>query len=269
LPCFHLSTDGGALAYVAKLDEGRGLFALPVSGSLEPKLLVNIESKKANTPQWSPDGSQLAYADGNSLYVIPAAGGQPLEVAHLPDDTRGWDEWTVRWSPDGKFIAALGYPKPGFSTAVLVVPASGGEMRQLTPDGKEYLEGVEWHPDGQRLSYNVCIGESETRQAYMDGRPPTTLVDHPDPEGWDYIGAWAPDGRRFFYMSEASGKKGYGVYVYDEASGDITLFADHAYIQSVPRWSRDGKTAAWYTTRETEPQAWVMENFLPEPTAAR
>ncbi len=97
----------------------------------------------------------------------------------------------------------------------------------------------------------------------MDGRPPTTLVDHPD--GWDYIGAWAPDGRRFVYM--VSGDEGYGVYVYDEASGDITLFADHAKIQSVPRWSRDGKTAAWYTTRVTEPQAWVMENFLRGPTA--
>jgi Tol biopolymer transport system component len=238
-----------------------------VSGGLEPQLLVNIERNSANTPQWSPDGSQLAYADGNSLYVIPAAGGQPKELAHLPDDTRGWDEWTVRWSPDGKFIAALGYPKPGFSTAVLVMPAVGGEMRQLTPDGKEYLEGVEWHPDGQRLSYNVCTGNSETRQAYMDGRPPITLVNHPD--GWDYIGVWAPDGRRFFYMSEADGKKGYGVYIYDESSGDIALFADHAKVQSVPRWSSDGKTAAWYTTRETEPQHWVMENFLPESTASR
>jgi Tol biopolymer transport system component len=213
----------------------------------------------------------LAYADGKDIYVIPATGGQPRKIAHLQDSggrhTR-WDAWTVRWSPDGKFIAAIGHtPSPG-SSGVFVVPASGGELRQLTPDGPDHLEGIEWHPDGRRLSYIAKYNvESETRQAYMDGRPPTFLVDHPD--GWDYIGAWAPDGRRFFYMSEAAGKEGYGIYVYDEASDNITLFADHAADQSPPRWSRDGKTVAWWVTRKTERQVWVMENFLPESKAGK
>ncbi len=263
---FHLSGDGRTIAYIAKLSKGQDLFTLPVSGG-EPQLLVNIGIEAATVvPQWSPDGSQLAYAAGNDLYVIGAAGGQPRKIAHLQDSGRrksGWDVWTVRWSPDGKFIAAIGYTtKPGTNNGVFVVPASGGELRQLTPDSPDYLEGVEWHPDGQRLSYNVDRRASETRQAYLDGRPPTFLVDHPD--GWDYIGAWAPDGRRFFYMSEAAGKEGYGIYVYDEASDNITLFADHAAGQSPPRWSRDGKTAAWWATRKTERQAWIMENFLPE-----
>jgi Tol biopolymer transport system component len=252
LPSFHLSNDGRTLAYLAKLDEGQGIFTLPTSGG-EAQLLVKIEiANKTPIPQWSPDGSQLAYALGKGLYVIGAAGGQPRELAHLD---RGWQSYSIRWSPDGKFLAALSR-----SCVVFVVPASGGKLRQLTPDGRDYLEGVEWHPDGQRLSYNLCTRESETRQAYLDGRPPTTLVDHPD--GWDYIGAWAPDGRRFFYIAEE--KEGNGIYVYDETSGDITLFADHAAIQSPPRWSRDGKTAAWWVTRKTERQAWVMENFLPK-----
>ncbi|MHC4707156.1 MAG: TolB family protein, partial [Planctomycetota bacterium] len=265
---FHLSGDGRTLAFVAKLSEGRGLFTLPVSGG-EPQLLVKTTGLGV-VPQWSPDGSQLAYADGKDIYVIGAAGGEPRKIAHLQDSGRkstGWDNWTVRWSPDGKFIAAIGYTaKSGTRNGIFVVPASGGELRQLTPDSPDYLEGVEWHPDGRRLSYNVDRRASETRQAYLDGRPPTLLVDHPD--GWDYIGSWAPDGRRFFYMSEAAGKEGYGIYVYDKASGTITLFADHAARQSPPRWSRDGKTAAWWATRKTERQAWVMENFLPESKAS-
>ena len=268
---FHLSKDGHTLAFTGKLDEGRGLFTLPVSGG-EPQFLVNIGiGAETAISQWSPDGSQLAYATGNDLYIIGAAGGQPHNIAHLQDSGRrktGWDVWTVRWSPDGKFIAAIGYTtKPGTNNGVFVVPASGGELRQLTPDGPDYLEGVEWHPDGQRLSYNVARRASETRQAYLDGRPPTLLVDHPD--GWDYIGAWAPDGRRFFYISEAAGKEGYGIYVYDKASGDITLFADHTANQSPPRWSRDGKTAAWWATKKTERQAWIMENFLPASTTSK
>jgi Tol biopolymer transport system component len=202
----------------------------------------------------------LAYSDGKDICVIPATGGKPRELAHLD---RGWH--TVRWSPDGKFIAAIGYTPRSGSNGVFVVPASGGELRQLTPDGPDYLEGIEWHPDGRRLSYNVCRVESETRQAYMAGQPPTLLVK--SPEGWDYIGTWAPDGRRFFYMSEPDGKEGICIYVYDEDSGDITLFADLTSHQSPPRWSRDGKTAAWWVTRTTERQAWVMENFLPKSKA--
>lgn len=265
---FHLSGDGRTLAYVTQPGEWKGLFTLAASGG-EPQLLVKITTEWDVVPQWSPDGSQLAYAGGNDLYVIDAAGGQPRKIAHLQDTGSrwtGWDVWTVRWSPDGKFIAAIGYTTRAGNTGVFVVPASGGELRQLTPDDSGgYLEGVEWHPDGQRLSYNVDRRESETRQAYLDGRPPTLLVDHPD--GWDYIGAWGPDGRRFFYISEAAGKEGYGIYAYDEASGDITLFADHAADQSPPRWSRDGKTAAWWVTRKTARQAWVMENFLPSDRA--
>jgi len=268
---FHLSGDGRTLAYIAKLNGGGGLFTLPVSGG-EPQLLVKITGLGV-VPQWSPDGSELSYADGNDLYVIGAASGQPRKIAHLD---RGWDEWTVRWSPDGKFIAATGYsPKPGTtSNAVFVAPASGGELRQLTPfDDHDNLQGgVEWHPDGRRLSYNVMHNlNRETHQVYLDGRPPSLLF---DTDLWDYVGAWAPDGRRFFFMSHdvmmhSPGKKGWGLFVYDEASGDITLFADHVASQSPPHWSRDGKTMAWWATRQTERQAWIMENFLPESTTSK
>ncbi|MHC4541373.1 MAG: hypothetical protein ACYS74_16595, partial [Planctomycetota bacterium] len=266
---FHLSRDGRTLAYSAKLSGRRGLFTLPVSGG-EPQFVVKITGLGV-VPQWSPDGSELAYADGNDLCVIGAAGGQPRKIAHLD---RGWDEWTVRWSPDGKFIAATGYsPKPGTRNAVFVAPASGGELRQLTPDGRDNLQGgVEWHPDGRRLSYNVMHNlNRETHQVFLDGRPPSLLF---DTDLWDFVGAWAPDGRRFFFMSHAvmmnsPGKKGWGLFVYDEASGDITLFADHVAGQSPPRWSRDGKTMAWWATRQTERQAWIMENFLPESKAGK
>jgi Tol biopolymer transport system component len=271
LRSFDLSGDGRTLAYVTKLGEQSSLFTLPASGG-EPHLLVKIDRKGGVVPQWSPDGSQLAYADGKGLYVIPAAGGQPREIAHLD---RGWEEWTVRWSPDGKSLAAFcrdmyDTPNPGPQNAVFVVPASGGKLRQLTPD-VEYKEGLEWHPDGKRLTYHVSRYVSETRQVYLDGRPQSLLFDAPDM--WDYVGIWAPDGRRFFFMAfmadEVPGMPGYGTCVYDEAFGKVTLVSGPVEDVGLPRWSRDGKTMAWWATRSTSRQTWIMENFLPESNASK
>ena len=209
-------------------------------------------------PQWSPDGLQLAYAYGDGLYIIPAVGGEPRKLASLP----GWEGQTVRWSPDGRFLAAFGYATPeAENNAVFVVPVSGGELRQLTPDNV-YKEGLQWHPGGQRLTYHASLDNSETRQAYLDGRSPSLLVNHENPVFWDYVGTWAPDGRRFFFFSsdvrKEEGKKDRsGVYVYDESSGSVTLFSHNS---GLPRWSHDGKTMAWTTGKQVS-QLWLAENI--------
>jgi Tol biopolymer transport system component len=213
-------------------------------------------------PQWSPDGSQLAYTDGNDLKVIPANGGQPQILANInPGD---WEQNSIRWSPDGKFIAAFGVTKYSSKKAVFVVSASGGELRQLTSD-VGWKQGLEWHPDGERLTYNLTRLDSATHQAYLDGREPSLLVNAPNI--WDYTGTWAPDGHRFFFLGALS-KKGFSMCVYDETSGETTQVSEPGNLGG-PSFSRDGKTMAWWASRSTSTQTWIMEDFLPESTAGR
>lgn len=251
-----LSTDGQFLAYVTKLGNELGLVTLPTSGG-EPNLLVKIAiSENFLYAKWSPDGSQLAYAEGKVLYVIAATGGPPRELARVSE---GWDQ-CIRWSPDGKFIAAFGFPEPEKDNAIFVVPASGGKLRQLTTPSQYYLQGLEWHPDGKRLTYHVSLYNSETRVAYLDGRPSSRLIDAPGI--WDYEGAWAPDGLQYFFVGHTSSQPG-GIYVFNEASGKTTLVDPVGNDVGVPCFSRDGKTMVWWETRTTNSQIWVMENFLP------
>jgi Tol biopolymer transport system component len=261
---FGLSPDGRTLAYSAKLGNEHALFTLPTSGG-EPKLLAELKSAKkfGTVPQWSPDGSQLAYADGNDLCVIPAAGGQPRRLVQKNQ----WAPHSVRWSPDGEFVAALARSIPQPET-VFVVPSSGGKVRQLTFD-VDWKGGLEWHPNGKRLTYCAGRGDSETRQVYLDGREPTVLVNAPDV--CDYLGSWAPDGRRFFFVAndEDIVPAGTSMYVHDEALGETTLVSSAVEVVGVPRWSRDGKTMAWWETRETSIQTWIMEDFLPESIAGK
>ncbi|UCE47401.1 MAG: PD40 domain-containing protein, partial [Phycisphaerales bacterium] len=256
---FDLSPDGRTLAYSAKLGDEYAIFTLPATGG-EPRLLAQLtQAQKFGTlPQWSPDGSQLAYADRNDLNVIAAAGGQPRKLAQIG---LFWEAYSVRWSPDGKFIASFGVSEPKRPNAVFVVPASGGELQQLTSE-VEPKEGLEWHPDGQRLTYNVIRRpDSATYQSYLDGREPSLLVNAPDI--WDWIGTWAPDGRHFFFIG-AVGNKRISMCVYDESSGETTLVSDSAQFVCVPSISRDGKTMAWWAIRKSSLQTWIMEDFLPE-----
>ncbi|MCH7904527.1 MAG: PD40 domain-containing protein [Armatimonadetes bacterium] len=247
---FDLSPDGATLAYFRHIGSEAALFTVTTRGG-EPRLLLEFEGSTewAHWPRWSPDGSLLAYAHGTGLYVIPSGGGTPKKLAELPR----WQEQSLRWSPDGEFIAAFGYPDgyEGNNNVVVVVPASGGEPRQLTSAGAS-KEGLEWHPDGQRLTYHVTMGY--TRQVFLDGRPPSRLVNQP--ERWDHLGKWAPDGRRFFFLSYADDNSTV-VYVFDESTGDISPFPSG---ESLPTWSRDGRTMAWVSMKFTR-QIWIMSDF--------
>jgi Tol biopolymer transport system component len=263
-PKFSLSPDGQTLAYATKLDEGFSLFTLPIDGG-EPELLVKISTKSSGVwPQWSPDSSELAYATDDSLYAIGATGGEPRKVGHLQKETELWAWRNIRWSPDGKFLSGASWvnESSGLKKQLFVVPASGGKLRQLVPDDGYIRGGLGWHPDGQRLTYFVRRYENETRQVYLDGRPSTVLFDVPDAR--DSLGRWAPDGRRFFFMGYVRTGKEWCLYVFDEASGETSLVSSHLTQLHPPCWSRDGKTMAWWATRSTNYQVWVMENLLPD-----
>ncbi|MBI3982115.1 MAG: PD40 domain-containing protein [Gemmatimonadetes bacterium] len=259
---FQLSPDGHAIAYFSRTGAHNVLSAVPVAGGTAREL-IRLESREALVPSWSPDASRLAYSHGNGLYTIPAAGGEPAKLAQL----WGWDGWTVRWSPDGRYVAALAWTAPETPTqqnAVFVVPAEGGEPRRLTPNEEgDYKEGLEWHPDGQRLTYMYYAGGGGdgTRLAFLDGRPTQLLVDQPDPL-WDYVGRWAPDGRRFFFISATRGfQNPWGLYVYDDGARTTSVvWPDTAANpgSSVPAFSRDGRTMAWSVQNDVR-QLWVME----------
>ncbi|MGK2933647.1 MAG: hypothetical protein ACSLFE_00175 [Gemmatimonadaceae bacterium] len=258
---FSLSPDGRAIAYFS-LSDGHNVLHVVETGSGASRELTRINSRDHLVPAWSPDGTRLAYANANGLYVIPAMpnSGEPRKIAQL----HIVEGWTVRWSPDGQHIAALAWTEPQSANAVIVVPASGGDPRRLTPmTERGYKEMVEWHPDGNRLTYMYYGNDDradETRVAYMDGRATTLLVDQPYPT-WDYIGVWHPSGKEYYFIASTAGN--WSVYAHDEAAGATRLIWDHQGMSpgaSTPAFSRDGRMMAWQTAN-TARQLWVLEGI--------
>lgn len=269
-PCcgFDLSPDGQHLAYQASEGNGISLYVVPTTGA-KPRLLAKSSTFEGRAvyalPRWSPDGSEILYVQESTLFKIRAEGGQPKKLAQL----YRWQEFL--WSPDGEKIGALGYPKPGEDIAAFVIPASGGEpMRVTRPEEVGYKEGLTWHPDSLRMAYVMYVGpgerSSEIKIAYADGKPTARFIKQP--EHWDYVGRWSPDGRYFFFLSTTvKPYPGFDLYRHDPDSGMTTGFAENVNIglsglaQGLLSWSRSGEQVTWTTAEGSVRQLWLMEDF--------
>jgi Tol biopolymer transport system component len=85
---------------------------------------------------WSPDGSKIAFAsnrtDDFEVYVMPAAGGEAVNLSQSPGSSDGWAR--PDWSPDGSSIVypsesnvpfwRVDYIRQGFGAAGILVGAT-------------------------------------------------------------------------------------------------------------------------------------------------
>ncbi|PYS90145.1 MAG: hypothetical protein DMF64_15745 [Acidobacteria bacterium] len=121
----------------------------------------------ASDPQWSPDGTQLAFVAGKmgaqessftdisedrntDIYVVQATGGQARQLTNNP----GSDE-APRWSRDGKQLAYLASTDPmswAEKTDLMLLDVGGDTPRNLTGAYEDSINGPpKWSPDGQTL----------------------------------------------------------------------------------------------------------------------
>src|SRR5262249_23944325 len=127
-----------------------------------------------------------------------------------------------------------------------------------TPASEDkYKEGLEWHPDGQRLNYMYYGPEklsAQIRCAYLDGRAPELILDQPD--HWYYVGVWSPDGSEFHFISSKCNGDDRNIHIYQARSGEIKHAVRNGFL---PVWSADGKSIAW-TDSQTHQYFEVLEN---------
>jgi len=183
-------------------------------------------------PDWSPDGSRLAFAMRGDVWVIPASGGTATALTEGP---HYYSE--PAWSPDGSRIA-LTIDRDG-NLDVGVVDAAGGDVRILTDDGDDDF-APEWSRDGNRLLFATRrAGNLDIMQVGVESGEVEYVVVGP---GNQYQPAVSPDGETLAYVGSVAGRLGSGgIWTMPLSGGSPKLIHyEESSYRMKPRWSANG-----------------------------
>jgi Ca2+-binding RTX toxin-like protein len=184
---------------------------------------------------WSPDGTRIAFLEGDVLALSAASGADVRQLVGgiVPPSS---DLSGPVWSPDGTSIAIATTSAAG--SAVEIVPVDGSETHLAFDGGGDNVD-PSWSRDGSMLAFERNDG----------GRWTIWLV-APDGTGaHEAIGGgannrfpqWSPADGRLAFLSDRSGAWGLYVGAPDGAAQELI----GAVAPSSPaRWSPDGSALA-------------------------
>ncbi|MCC7372329.1 MAG: PD40 domain-containing protein [Chloroflexi bacterium] len=139
-----ISPDGQKVVYTLARQTGDALYEQPLAGGEAREIIPEGQFLVIAYPRYSPDGSQIAFA-GVADSAPTGLPPRPLTPSPtVPKLLPSLDRW--------RGVAAHGFPAEPW-----LVPAAGGEARQLAPLPVDDA-AIAWSPDGSALASSGANG---------------------------------------------------------------------------------------------------------------
>jgi Tol biopolymer transport system component len=239
-PGIAVSPDGTMVAYRGTDPEGnRVIYVANVDGTnIRPLEKTSATAPDTVGPQFSPDGSQIAYQakdDGTwtgDIFLVDIATGETTRLTRLKPVAGGLWYMGPTFSPDGETVFFT-RPSGNFvnqSWNLWSVPTSGGKPTLVLRDAI----GGRPSPDGRKIVYfkprpspeNSFLGDMWLAQA--DGTDARRVA-----RGDVFSARWSPDGTRIAFTEQGRG----GAYVIDVTTGEISRVLKDT--DEFPEWVDD------------------------------
>lgn len=231
-----IAPDGRLMVMSA---DGSGLFRLS-------------DSTQGVAPDWSPDGTRIAFArgfwrpgSGSDIYVVNSDGSSERRLT-----SDQWNDWVPQWSPDGSRLVFTRqiWAQTGWMYNLYTINADGTNEAPLM---SSMAWTATWLPDGRIGYFAGSFGCPYCGDIFVMNPDASGIANITGTSDREIVPSWSPDGGRiaFYSMTVTTTSVSASLYVMNsDGTGHTRLssfsFANVVQSLCLPAWSPDGSQIA-------------------------